>query len=345
MSLNSISLEARTTQAACNIIGFLQADPSWPLRITPDQMDVIYFIIMNYAQRHIPSRFTISISTIRNPAPDQFLFPKSWLTEKERPKKAACKLLTRTKAIFMEDAFSNWRKTHFTTSLLSLPTEVLLLISSLLRQKSLVALCLVNRRLYGVADFQLYRPFNRAIDALYFSLFAFRPTVCTRAVEALSKTHTIGNHVSKYTIYMCINRANMHMLEYMAHKGGDIGKIFDRFLRKVLAERLYPVRRYHIDLSVEGLLKLGADPNALGRLRDTYIIQYGPMLWIAICDSNGLPPTFYNERSPPQALQIDEKKGPGMFNCCSNMGLTPISAQKTKNRHFMRQPSCAIQSL
>ncbi|KAK4863017.1 hypothetical protein LT330_010122 [Penicillium expansum] len=250
-----------TIQTACKLLGYLHASPQWSLRFTPDEVDLIYFIVVNYPE---PGEISTSSSGVSIPIPrdlasTQFPFPKSWLTCKGRARKAAKVFLVDAKRIFMTDAFHNWKKQAFTTSILDLPNEVLHLIAALLPTNSLVILCQLNRRLSSVAGFELWRPLDRALEALEWSLNHRRLTVYEKAVQELSKIPESMGNESTWKLFPMIDTDNIHMLECMALKDGFIGKMYRQFLVDTLSDNLEWSKRRH--LSVGKVLKLGADPN------------------------------------------------------------------------------------
>ncbi|CAI7608951.1 unnamed protein product [Penicillium palitans] len=272
MSLsNPAPLEPKTVaaiKAACRVFGYLHANPPRPLKIWPDELELIYFIVMNYSEPGqtitTSSSSGLSISIPQNLSPTQFPFPKTWLTHKGRAQRAAKVFLIDAKRIFlMTDAFQDWKRQLFTTSILDLPNELLQLIVAQLPTKSLARLSRLNRRLFNVISFELWR-MDRTLEALAWSLGHCQLTVCEKAVEELSKIPEKG----------------------MALKDGFIGKLYRQFLVDTLSHNLERSDSKH--LSVEEVLNLGADPNSPSD--DPYLSELGrghiPMLFIAICGSH-----------------------------------------------------------
>lgn len=294
MSLsNPAPLEPKTVaaiEAACRVFGYLHANPPRPLKIWPDELELIYFIVMNYSEPGqtitTSSSSGLSISIPQNLSPTQFPFPKTWLTHKGRAQRAAKVFLIDAKRIFlMTDAFQDWKRQLFTTSILDLPNELLQLIVAQLPTKSLARLSRLNRRLFNVISFELWR-MDRTLEALAWSLGHCQLTVCEKAVEELSKIPESTADESAWKLFPVIDTKNIHMLEGMALKDGFIGKLYRQFLVDTLSHNLERSNPKH--LSVEEVLNLGADPNSPSD--DPYLSELGrghiPMLFIAICGSH-----------------------------------------------------------
>ncbi|OQE03395.1 hypothetical protein PENSOL_c001G03650 [Penicillium solitum] len=278
-----------TIKAACRVFGYLHANPPRPLKIWPDELELIYFIVMNHSEPGqtitTSSSSGVSISIPQNLSPTQFPFPKTWLTHKGRAQRAAKVFLIDAKRIFlMTDAFQDWKRQLFTTSILDLPNELLQLIAARLPAKSLARLSQLNRRLFDVIGFELWS-LDRTLGALTWSLSHYQLTVYEKAVEELSKIPESMVNESAWKLFPLIDTKNIHMLEGMALKKGFIGKLYREFLMDTLSHNLERSNPTH--LSVEEVLKLGADPNSLSD--DTYLYEFElehiPMLFIAICGS------------------------------------------------------------
>ncbi|CDM31125.1 F-box domain, cyclin-like [Penicillium roqueforti FM164] len=297
MSLSNLapldSTSIATINAACKFFGFLHANPRWSLKIQPDEVELIYFIVLNYSEqgKSIGSS-DMSISSSRILASTKCPFPNWWLTNggqaRKSGRKAARVFLRDAKRIFMTDAFYNWKRQVFATSILDLPNELLQLIAGQLPTESLIRLCQSNRRLSKVIGFKLWRPLDRTIKALIWSLNNTRPTVYEKAVEQLS--NMAGSMGDKFTwrLFHVINTNNIHMLEFMASKGGFGGELYRQFLIDTLFDNLEQSRPKH--LSVKEVLKLGADPNCSSdwpTLRDLDLGRI-PILLVAICGCRAL---------------------------------------------------------
>lgn len=294
MSLsNPAPLEPKTVaaiKAACRVFGYLHANPPRPLKIWPDELELIYFIVMNYSEPGqtitTSSSSGLSISIPQNLSPTQFPFPKTWLTHKGRAQRAAKVFLIDAKRIFlMTDAFQDWKRQLFTTSILDLPNELLRLIIAQLPTKSLARLSHLNRRLFNVIDFELWT-LDRTLGALRWSLGHCQLTVYEKAVKELSKISESMVDESAWKLFPVINTKNIYMLEGMALKDGFIRKLYRQFLVDTLSHNLERSDPKH--LSVEEVLNLGADPNSPSD--DPYLSELGrghiPMLFIAICGSS-----------------------------------------------------------
>ncbi|EKV06020.1 hypothetical protein PDIG_71560 [Penicillium digitatum PHI26] len=95
---------------------------------------------------------------------------------------------------------------------------------------------------------------------------------------------------STWELFPATDTNNIHMLECMASKGGFVGKLYRQFLTDTL--------RYNLEwrnpgfLSVEGLLKLGVDPNCLTVIGDPVLRELNlgrvPILLLAICGCRNL---------------------------------------------------------
>lgn len=310
---NPAPLEPRTIptiQTACKLLGYLHASPQWSLRFTPDEVDLIYFIVVNYPE---PGEISTSSSGVSIPIPrdlasTQFPFPKTWLTCKGRARKAAKVFLVDAKRIFMTDAFHDWKKQAFTTSILDLPNELLHLIAALLPINSLVILCQLNRRLSSVVGFELWRPLDRALEALEWSLNHRRLTVYEKAVQELSKIpESMGNEPT-WKLFPMIDTDNIHMLECMALKDGFIGKMYRQFLVDTLSDNLEWSKRRH--LSVGKVLKLGADPNCFSHniSRDRWNPGRIPILFIAICGDSILCADILRRVTPVLTYGVSHRK-------------------------------------
>ncbi|KAJ6139183.1 hypothetical protein N7471_005669 [Penicillium samsonianum] len=295
MSLSNLApLDSRTIptiQAACRFFGYLHANPRWSLKITPDEVELIYFIVLNYSElgQTSTSSSIVSIPTPQNLASTQFDFPKTWLTQRKRVLRAARVFLIDAKRIFfMTDGFHHWRRQLFTTSLLDLPNELLQLIAALLPTKTLAGLCQLNRHLSNVIGFELWRPLDRVLVALKWSLDHRQLVVYTKAVEVLSKIPESMGNKSTWKLFPVINTDNIHMLECMALKGGFSGKLYRQFLVDTLLYNVEWSNPKH--LSVEEVLKLGADPNCFSHDPALCSLNLGriPILLIAICGSRDL---------------------------------------------------------
>ncbi|KAJ9489757.1 hypothetical protein VN97_g3499 [Penicillium thymicola] len=280
-------------EAACRVFGCLHADPRWPLNIWPDELELIYFIVMNYSEPgqaiSTSSSSGMSISIPQSFPPTQFPFPKTWLTRKGRAERAAKVFLKDARAIFlMTDAFQDWKRQLFTTSILDLPNELLLLITARLPTKSLASLSQSNRRLFNLIGFELWT-LDKTLEALKWSFRHRQLAVYEKAVEKLSKIPESMGTESRWKLLPVIDTENTHMLEGMALKDGFIEKLYRQFLKDALLHNINrPIRTP--PLSVEEVLKLGADPNALSD--DPYLDELGfghiPTLLVAICGSGDL---------------------------------------------------------
>jgi hypothetical protein len=186
MLFNPAPLESTritTIEAACRFFGYLHANPRWSLKITPDEVELIYFIVLNHSGpgQTGTDDSVVSFSTHLNLVSTHFAFPRSWLTIKGRAQRAAQIFLQDAKQMFfMTDAFHDWKKQLFTTSILNLPNELLQRIAALLPMKFLVRLCRLNRRLSNVIGSELWRPLDRALKALAWSLKHCHVTVLKR---------------------------------------------------------------------------------------------------------------------------------------------------------------------
>lgn len=280
-------------EAACRVFGCLHADSRWPLNIRPDELELIYFIVMNYSEPGqaitTSSSSGMSISIPQDISPTQFPFPKTWLTRKGRAEKAAKVFFKDARAIFlMTDAFQDWKRQLFTTSILDLPNELLLLIAARLPTKSLARLSQLNRRLFNVISFKLWT-LDRTLEAMEWSLRHCQLTVYEKAVQELSKIPESMGNESTWKLFPVIDTENIHMLDGMTLKDGFIGQLYRQFIMDTLSHKINrPFIR--TPLSVEEVLKLGADPNVPSD--DPYFDELGfghiPMLLVAICGSGDL---------------------------------------------------------
>ncbi|KAJ5952653.1 uncharacterized protein N7479_011066 [Penicillium vulpinum] len=298
MSLsNSAPLDSttiKTVQAAFSIVGYIHANPRWSLKIKPDEMDLIYFIVMNYSEpgQTSTSSFGMSISTARNLASDQLYFPKSWLRHKKLGRKATKVFLKDAKQVFMTDAFHDWKKQVFTTSILDLPNELLQFIAAPLPQNTLISLCQLNRLFSNVIGAELWRPLNRVFMALEWSLRHCQLTVYEKTIEELSRIPGRTNHEFTWKLFPMINANNIHMLQCMASKGGFIGKLYRQFLVDTLLHNLKNPN-WHKEtrhLSVKEVLEQGTDLNCLSDYPFLLELNYGliPILFTAICSTHSL---------------------------------------------------------
>ncbi|OQD70835.1 hypothetical protein PENPOL_c001G00106 [Penicillium polonicum] len=312
-----------TIEAACRFFGYLHANSPRPPTFWPDEVELIYFIVMNYSEPGqtitTSSSSGVSISIPQALSPTQFPFPKTWLTHKRRAQRAAKVFLINAKRIFfMTDAFQDWRRQQFTTSILDLPNELLQLIAAWLPERSLATLSRLNRRLFNVIGYELWR-LDRTLRALEWSLGHCQLTVCEKAVEELSKIPESMGNESTWKLFPVMNTNNIHMLESMASKDGFIGQLYHQFLIDTLSDNLrysnppytYPL---HTLISIEEVLKLGADPNGLSD--DPYLHELGlglghiPMLFIAICGSHSLFADFLkHQRYEHRYLYFSKPRG------------------------------------
>ena len=292
MSLSNIApldpTSIATIRAACKFFGFLHANPRWSLQIQPDEVELIYFIVLNYSEQGKSIRSSgMSISSSRILASAQCPFPKWWLTHgkqaRKSGRKAARVFLRNAKRIFMTDAFHSWRKKVFTTSILDLPNELLQLIAAQLPPWSLAKLCQSNRRLSKVISFKLWRPLDRIIKALIWSLENIHLTVFERAVEELSKMPGSMDNKFPWRLLLAINTNNTYMLEIMALKGGRCGELYRQLLVNMLFDNLEQSKPKH--LPVKEVLRLGVDPNCSSDWFGLCDLNLGriPVLLVAIC--------------------------------------------------------------
>ncbi|KAJ5978046.1 hypothetical protein N7501_001388 [Penicillium viridicatum] len=264
-----------TIEAACRFFGYLHANSPRPPTFWPDEVELIYFIVMNYSE---PGQtITTSSSSGR------------WLTHEGRAQRAAKVFLINAKRIFfMTDAFQDWKGQQFTTSILDLPNELLQLIAAQLPAKSLARLSRLNRRLFNVIGFELWR-LDRTLRALEWSLGHCQLTVCEKAVEELSKIPKSMGNESTWKLFPVITPTISICWRVWLRKMVLLGNCITR-CRTIYsdAQTLPP----HTLISIEEVLKLGADPNGLSD--DPYLRELGlglghiPMLFIAICRSHSL---------------------------------------------------------
>ncbi|KAF7523942.1 hypothetical protein PCG10_006246 [Penicillium crustosum] len=321
MSLSNPAPSEPTTiaaiEAACRVFGYLHANPPRPLKIWPDELELIYFIIMNYSKPGqtitTSSSSGVSISIPQNLSPTQFPFPKTWLTHKGRAQRAAKVFLIDAKRIFlMTDAFQDWKRQLFTTSILDLPNELLQLIAAQLPTKSLARLSQLNRRLFNVIGFELWG-LDRTLGALTWSLVHCQLTAYKKAVEELSKIPESMDNESTWKLFPVIGPHNIHMLEGMALKDGFIGQLYRQFLMDTLSHNLVLTKPKH--LSVEEVLKLGADPNGLSDDPHLCELELGhiPIMFIAICGSRDHCADFLEHEECPHEF-YDFSKPTGNVN-------------------------------
>ncbi|CAI7594930.1 unnamed protein product [Penicillium discolor] len=318
-----------TIEAACRVFGYIHANPPRPLKIWPDELELIYFIVMNHSEPGqtitTSSSSGVSISIPQNLSPIQFPFPKSWLTHKERARRAAKVFLIDAKRIFlMTDAFRDWKRQLFTTSILDLPNELLQLITARLPAKSLARLSQLNRRLFNVIGFELWR-LDRTLGALTWSLSHCQLTVYEKAVEKLSKIPESMVIESAWKLFPLIDTKNIHMLEDMALKNGFIGKLYREFLMDTLSHNLERSNPTH--LSVEEVLKLGADPNSLSDCTYLYEfeVEHIPMLFIAICVNVDRVRSFLKYGADPNTHVSDKTSALHVaFSLCKSWGKSQI---------------------
>ncbi|CAI7644309.1 unnamed protein product [Penicillium viridicatum] len=263
-----------TIEAACRFFGYLHANSPRPPTFWPDEVELIYFIVMNYSEPGqtitTSSSSGVSISIPQALSPTQFPFPKTWLTHKRRAQRAAKVFLINAKRIFFTtDAFQDWRRQQFTTSILDLPNELLQLIAAWLPERSLATLSRLNRRLFNVIGYELWR-LDRTLRALEWSLGHCQLTVCEKAVEELSKIPEkvlrLGADPNGLSDDPCLHELGLGLghipMLFIAICGSY--SLFADFLRhqRYGSQYFYFSKPRGNVKNVRLFLKYGADPNA-----------------------------------------------------------------------------------